>query len=302
MKDETLTIGVEGAELHVELTGPEGAPTIYYLHGGPGYNSHSFRELAGDALHGYRVIYADQRGSGRSYGSLPEELDPLDVLASDLQAVLEALEQQPAALLAHGFGAMIAVRAALTHTRSVSGLVLVNPWLSMPLLARDLNHRAAELAGAGPAGEPAGVSSPPADPAMEQLPPEALVDEAFSLINPKALFDDLMFPRPSSRLVLEHVDAEALLGPPPEEEPAGVWQLNLLGELEELAALGLPVILLSGQQDGTSYPSQVEEALTRLPNALVSLLETGHYPWLDDDAGFQAAVREALAAIAGAPL
>src|SRR2546423_10597727 len=40
---------------------------LVFLHGGPGYNSHSFSVFAGPRLEqALRVVYYDERGSGRS--------------------------------------------------------------------------------------------------------------------------------------------------------------------------------------------------------------------------------------------
>src|SRR5690606_3907994 len=67
--DQIVNVERADADLYVERVGPDQAPVVYYLHGGPGYGSHSFRDLMGDDLEQFQVIYADQRGGGRSYGS-----------------------------------------------------------------------------------------------------------------------------------------------------------------------------------------------------------------------------------------
>jgi len=287
--DDTFNVSRTDADLYVERAGPEDAEVVYYLHGGPGYNSHSFRDLAGDDLEQYQVIYADQRGGGRSYGRGSSDLG---VLASDVAAVLGGLEVQRAALLAHGYGALVAVQVALDFPELVSGLVLVNPWLSMPLLAQDLNRTAVRLS----SGED-GAAEPDADDGDVVLgEPSQLVDEAFGLVNPKVLFDALQFPSPSSRLRLEHSDAAALLGPAEEDEPVGVWALDQLPRLLELEQ---PVVVLVGRQDGTAFPTQAEAALERLPDALVSIVETGHYPWIDDPDAFTPLLLQALQHVTG---
>lgn len=291
--NEIYNVEREDADLYVERFGPPSAPVVYYLHGGPGYSSHSFRDLAGDDLEQFQVIYADQRGGGRSYGNGSTDLK---VLASDVAAVLGGLEIPAATLLAHGYGALVAVQLAVEQPQLVKGLVLVNPWLSMPLLARDMNRAAVRLTSGGS----------PADPSEDDEgeeyagEPAMLVDEAFSLVNPKALFDALQFPNMASRLRLEHSDAEALFGPSEEDEPHGAWELDQLGRLEQVKQ---PTVLLVGRQDGTSFPTQAEAALTRLPTALVSILDAGHYPWIDDPEAFAPLLVQALehAAGAGAP-
>lgn len=287
-QDDIFNVSRADADLYVERAGPVGAPVVYYLHGGPGYNSHSFRDLAGDDLEAYQVIYADQRGGGRSYGSGSADLG---VLASDVAAILNALEAPGATLLAHGFGALVAVQAALEYPRLVTGLVLVNPWLSMPQLAADINRAAVRLA--------SGEGDPAEDPDPQDGgyagEPGQLIDEAFSLVNPKTLFDYLQFPSPASRLRLEHSDADTLLGPSEEDEPVGVWALD---QLPNLAKVQQPVVVLVGRQDGTAYPTQAEATLERLPNALVSIVDTGHYPWIDDPEAFVPLLHQALQHVA----
>jgi len=291
--DESSYVLTAGAELYAERVGPEAGTAVYYLHGGPGYNSHSFRELMGDDLEEWLVVYADERGGGRSYAEAGTSGD-LATLAADVVTIMDAFELESAAMLAHGFGAMIAVQAALAFPERVSGLVLVNPWLSLPLLARRLLAAAESASGLEPG---AGLDSPDgtevAD-AAAAADAAATADAAFSLQNPKALFDSLQFPTASSRLRLEHVDAEALLGPQEEDETDTVWGLEVLSRLPELAQTGTKVVIIAGTQDATSYPEQVEAALEGLPDALFSPLDAGHYPWLDDPETFTDVLRQSL--------
>ncbi len=287
--DRPLHIERTDADLYVEQVGPADGAVVYYLHGGPGYNALSFRDLMGDELEDFQLLYADQRGGGRSYSAGAVDLEHL---ADDVRAVLDALELPRATLLAHGFGALIAVRAARAAPQRVERLVLVNPWLSMPLLARDLQRHAAQLSGRGEEALPPESALAEAD----TLDPEPLVDEAFGRINAKSLFDAMQFPDPSSRLRLEHSDATALFGPSEGDEPLDAWRLDAL---PQLAGLSLPVVVLACTRDATTYPAQVEAALERLPGALVSLVDAGHYPWIDDPDTFAPLLREALRARPG---
>jgi len=216
-------------------------------------------------------------------------------------AVLDALGVGSTTLLAHGFGAAIAVRAAALRPDRVDKVVLVNPWLSMPLLAQALNDEARNLA-AGTLRRPLGAEEDDEDASADAAPsgdPQALVDEAFANVNPKVLFDAMEFPTASGRLRLEHVDAVALTGDLADEVPAGVWSIDELDTLGGLEQVGVDVVVLSGSHDLTSYPVQAEQALLRSPSALFSLLDAGHYPWIDDQETFTEVLTAALGSPAG---
>ncbi len=283
--DDAAHVVVPGADLYVEQVGRPDAPPVYVLHGGPGYSCHALRELLGEDLERYRMVYADQRGGGRSYADAPFDLD---VLADDVAAVLGALRLADATLLAHGFGAAIAVRAARRHPERVRGLVLVNPWVSMPMLARTLQREAAVRSGNGDAALPPEGALADAD----VLDPQALVDEAFGRTSAKVLFDALLFPDAAARLRLEHADASALLGPTETVELPEPWGVDVRAEL---AALHVPAAVLVATHDGSAYPDQAEAALTGLPHGVTALVDGGHYPWLDAGDAFLESLHAALA-------
>ena len=287
--DETYAVSAEGAELYAEVVGPRDAPVIFYLHGGPGYNAHSFRDLVGDELSRYLVVYADQRGGGRSPADGGVNLA---LLAEDVVTLLDALDISQATLLAHGFGALIAATVAARAPERVLKLLLVNPWVDMALLARTLQRSAAFMSGNTDLALPPEGALAENEGAGEGADPEALLEQAFNWTSSKGLFDALEFPKPSSRLRLEHSDADALFGLPAGELPTDVWSLEVR---DLLPALPMPTVVLAGREDQTSVPDQVEVVLERMPHALTSLLDAGHYPWLDDPDTFLALLHETMA-------
>lgn len=70
---------------------PDRTPVVF-LHGGPGEGSQTFAHFAGPALEAeLRMIYLDQRGSGRSdrpkaatYYSIPQMVDDIEALRRHL--------------------------------------------------------------------------------------------------------------------------------------------------------------------------------------------------------------------------
>jgi len=282
--DDALHLVREGADLYVEQVGPVDAPVVLFLHGGPGASAHAFRELLGEDLEAYRMVYLDQRGGGRSYADAAFDLD---TLVDDAAAVTEALRLPSVTTLAHGFGAAVAVRLAIRHPSLVRGHVWLNPWLSMPQLAATL-HRHALGVGPGEGG---------AREAAEGADAEALVDEAFAAAGAKPLFDALFFPNPAARLQLEHAESSVLLGPSESVGLSDPWRVDVTQELGRLEG---PVAVLLATGDGSCYPDQAELALSHLPRAVAAFLAGGHHPYLDDPDPFLASLRAALAH-AGAP-
>ncbi len=275
--DTPITIQGRNADLYVEQVGPQDAASVLYLHGGPGYNAFSFRDLVGDELREWRMLYADQRGGGRSYADGDFTSDDL---VADAITVLDATQRDSATLLAHGFGALVAVKVAAFHPDRVDGLVLINPWFSMPALAKVL-HRTATHAADSDAG---GAGDAPDDPAQA-------VDEAFALSDPKTLFDSLEFPNPASLMHLEHIDSIAHYGPQERSVPLDTWTADALPHLDDVRC---GVVTLFSTEDGTAMPEQAELGLARLPQATTGMVQGGHYPWLDDPETFFPLLQEAL--------
>lgn len=119
-----------GAELHFELTGPDGAPLVALLHGGGDqllFWDGSFVGRLVDA--GFRVLRYDHRDGGLSsaHGG-PDQVDggyDLRDLADDVAALLDAVDVDAAHLVGHSMGGMVAQLAALRHPARVRSLGLV---------------------------------------------------------------------------------------------------------------------------------------------------------------------------------
>ncbi|MFI9172086.1 alpha/beta fold hydrolase [Streptomyces lincolnensis] len=103
-------VSADGARLHVEVHGPDGAPAVVLAHGwtcSTAFWAAQIRALATD----HRVIAYDQRGHGRSPAS--PACSP-EALADDLEAVLEAAlaPRERAVIVGHSMGGMTVMAAA----------------------------------------------------------------------------------------------------------------------------------------------------------------------------------------------
>ncbi|MFC9845666.1 alpha/beta fold hydrolase [Streptomyces sp. NPDC060223] len=107
---ELTAVSADGARLHVEVHGAEGAPAVVLVHGwtcSTAFWAAQIRELAAD----HRVIAYDQRGHGRSPAS---DACGTDALADDLEAVLAATlaPGEKAVLVGHSMGGMTLMAAS----------------------------------------------------------------------------------------------------------------------------------------------------------------------------------------------
>lgn len=286
MREEIDWVTVaEGVEVYLEDTGPLEAPAILVLHGGPGGSSYALREGLEEYLQDFRVLYLDQRGGGRS-PALPEEpgLFTIDALVSDLFQLREHLGLDAWTLLGHGFGGLLALEYARRSPKTTEGLVLINPWTNFPWLAAQLYRASLELRGIADQGMQVEL---PADGAQ-------LLREAFAYVEPKAVFDRLLFPSLHSRMEYEWMaEGTPVLGA---DTPGRMFVLNGLWRLDYtpfLLEVRVPSAVLLGSLDASSYPEA--QTIADLVGGHLELIEgAGHYPWIDQPYAFAEALHNAL--------
>jgi pimeloyl-ACP methyl ester carboxylesterase len=109
---ELTVVSADGARLHAEVHGPEGAPAVVLSHGwtcSTAFWAAQVRALAKD----HRVIAYDQRGHGRSPAGAALAYTA-EMLADDLEAVLRATlaPGEKAVLAGHSMGGMTMMAAA----------------------------------------------------------------------------------------------------------------------------------------------------------------------------------------------
>jgi sigma-B regulation protein RsbQ len=104
---------------------PDGRPTVVFVHGFGSDQTvwHPVSAAFGDC----RVVLLDNAGAGRSPAGafVQHRYLGLERYASDLAAVLDALDARPAVLVGHSAGGMIAALVAAERPELVSRLVLI---------------------------------------------------------------------------------------------------------------------------------------------------------------------------------
>ena len=144
-----MYINVNGAQSYVYTAGKAldaAQPTVVFIHGV--LNDHSVWILQSRYLanHGWNVLAVDLPGHCRSAGEAPASVE---AAATFIEALLDALGVQRAALVGHSWGSLIALEVAAKLGQRVSHLIMVGTAFPMKvspaLLDASLNEPAKAL-------------------------------------------------------------------------------------------------------------------------------------------------------------
>jgi pimeloyl-ACP methyl ester carboxylesterase len=122
-------IELNGVKQWVSLRGDPDAPTLLFLHGGPGGAEYGPRRHYLRALESsWHVVDWDQRGAGRSYrGDETAATLSLDLLVEDGLALVDRLRSEsggrPVVLAGHSFGTVLGVLMASRAPDRLAGYV-----------------------------------------------------------------------------------------------------------------------------------------------------------------------------------
>lgn len=102
---------INGADLYYEVHGPDDAPAIVSLHGGPGISDHQKGKEAFEALtDNYRLVVYDHRGCGQS--SLTEPYTNAQY-AKDCEGLIQHLGLEQVVLIGGSYGGFITQEYAI---------------------------------------------------------------------------------------------------------------------------------------------------------------------------------------------
>jgi pimeloyl-ACP methyl ester carboxylesterase/mannose-6-phosphate isomerase-like protein (cupin superfamily) len=240
-------VGVEGAELHVDVTG-EGPPVV--LVHGLGLSGALWSRFCDAIAPGHTVVRVDLRGAPRSREVERTELT-IAGWAADLGAVVDGLGLERPAIVGHSLGASIALKQALERPDRVGALVLIGGEADLSNLAPRMLQSAERIESMGLERWVADFWSknPPfSEPSLQRDP--SILDEYRDLL----LEND---PVDYVRQCRAIAGAESLSG--------------------RLGEIGHPVLVVVGELDDRTLPEHGRELARALPNSrLVELPEVGH--------------------------
>jgi len=267
------------ARLFVRQFGESG-PRLLVVHGGPDWDHTYFLPYLLPLFEHLRLTFFDLRGCGRSQRFGDPRRYHLDLAVDDLAWLVR--HYQPDALLGFSYGGRIALRLVDRYPELACPLILASTtayedfrpeleaWAAYR--ERDTDEVRAELA------------AMLADPALSD---EEKTRRMAALTAPLNIYDLALLPE--LRAVLDRVAF------------SGEWMSALRAGLlagvrhadyaQRLAALGIPVLLLHGEQDMCFPVSVARRLAAAVPRArLVVLPRAGHLAHIEASAGWNAAV------------
>jgi proline iminopeptidase len=121
-------VDANGVMIYYISTG-RGQP-LMILHGGPGASHDYFLPYLLPLARYNRVIFIDERGSGRSQKLGDPSGYTIENMVEDVEAVRQALGLGKISLLGHSYGGALAQAYALKYQRNLSHLILASTWSS----------------------------------------------------------------------------------------------------------------------------------------------------------------------------
>ncbi|MHA1931060.1 MAG: alpha/beta fold hydrolase, partial [Promethearchaeota archaeon] len=120
---------VNGIKICYGIDGLDDGEPIFLIHGF-GSKKEVFIAQIKALSEKYRVIRADNRGSGKS--ERPNQPFTTELLADDLKGLMDYLKIERAHILGYSLGGMVAQTFALNYPEKVNKLILVNTTPSFP--------------------------------------------------------------------------------------------------------------------------------------------------------------------------
>ena len=272
------TFEAGGVRLWYRVAGPASGEPVVFLHGGPGEGSQTFAKFAGPALEGrLRMVYLDQRGSGRSARPKDAAAYSIDRLVEDVEALRRELGVERISLIGHSFGTVLALEYAARYPGRVSRVVLAAAVPDIPALLRIQCERLERT-----------------DPAAYRR--AAAAAGGHSGCNPFAAFDGEaqkkfveanMFPDPATARLVDETDQADGLGNTGELSRAVFDSGFTSYRFPKAGAVSAPVLVVAGEADRQAVVEPQRALVTALPQGrLVVLPGRGHFMFVEDPDGF----------------
>ena len=271
---------LNGTDLYLSIQG-KGEPVVV-IHGGPGLNHHYFKPYLNALEKKFKVVYYDQRASGSS--SIPS-MDSISYkfFADDLEAIRKELNVKKLNLLAHSWGAVVAVHYALAYPDRVNKIIFSNP----ALLSREFDGEARTIMKKRISKEDSTQQA--AIFASSDLMDSKKYDKLMRISFRTSAYDKLNMSKLDLNIPANFMVANKALFGGLMKDPAA--QANLY---DSLKSFRFPVLIIHGEADIVPEAA-LKKLKQNLPKAeFIVFKKSGHFPFVEETEKFTAIVNDFL--------
>ena len=277
-------------------------PPLILLHGGPGFSeTHFFRHFNAPLERAFTVVYWDQRGSGKSFDrKIPRSSMTVEQFIADLDELVEAacerLGKRTVAIFGHSWGSALGVLYAARFPDRVAAYVgsgQVGDWPAAESASYAFVLAQAQRLDNRKALEQLRAIGPPPHTAKRLWTQRTWLQRLDGQLGPRTLWD-------LGRIILRGPERSIF------DLPNflrgfrfsldAMWtEVSGMNLIELVPALQMPVFFFLGRHDHW-VPPEISvaylEALTAPAKTLVWFEESGHEPFVDEPAKFNASMVE----------
>jgi proline iminopeptidase len=264
---------INGVRLWYRVAGRKDGVPVVFLHGGPGQGSQTFARFVGPHLErSRRMVYLDQRGSGRSEKHWAKRYS-IPLMVDDIEQLRRLWRVDRIALVGHSFGTLLALEYAARYPKRVSHLVLSGAVVDFP---ETLDLACARLEKVDPKRYAEAVARLPKGSARRCHIFAAGPD----------FINGNMYPDPAIRKLVDETDKAD--GMHNTGEIFGAIGKDLLDYRFALHdRLTMPVLAIQGARDFQAAVEPIRTFVTKVPGArLLEYEGRGHFMFVEDPERF----------------
>jgi len=266
---------INGTSLFVSVKG-SGDPLIV-IHGGPGLNHSYFIPFLQNLEKKLQVIYYDQRACGRSVTPSADSIS-LKFLVDDIEGIRKELGVEKLNILAHSWGAVLAVHYASQYPDRIKRFIFSNP----AMLNREFDQDAAALV------KQRTTKADSIDRAnifgSGTLNPKKY-DELLRISFRISAYDRANISKINLNLPVNFLEANRALFNALMKDPSFNSDMYNV-----LTSFKFPVLIVHGQSD-VIPPRSIDRLAKELPNEqLIDFKKSGHFPFVEETDAYNDAV------------
>ncbi|HUO42462.1 MAG TPA: proline iminopeptidase-family hydrolase [Methylomirabilota bacterium] len=138
-------LNVEGHQFFYRSFGEPSKGTVLCLHGGPGATHDYMLSLTDLTEFGYRVIFYDQLGCGKSDVPKNTALFTVERAVEEVEIMRKALKLAKINLVGSSWGGMLAIAYALQYQKNLKSMVTIGGLASVPRTTAEMQKMKSQL-------------------------------------------------------------------------------------------------------------------------------------------------------------